>query len=506
MASRMQNAKRNIVSGLILRVVNILLPFVTRTALIYCLGALYLGLNSLYGSILNVLSLAELGFGSAMVFSMYGPLARNETDTICALLKLYRKIYRIIGCVVLGIGLIIMPFLSKIIKGEVPVDINIYWLYLLFLGNSTISYFLFAYKQSLLTADQRSDILNVVNSILAIVSTSIQLCVLLVFKNYYLYCIVWPIFTILNNVLINYIVNKRYPDYFCKGVLEKEETTEIKKRVAGLFLYKVCYTFRDNFGPIMISAFIGLTELAKYNNYWYIITAITGCIVILSNSITAGVGNSMATESEKKNYNDFRIILLLYVWLSIWCTVCLACLFQPFISLWIGNDYLFGTGLMLLFCLQFYCSDLGDTCALYRRSAGLWWQDRYRPVVEAVVSLVLSFVLIKRIGVAGVLLANIFCQIFINSFWASWVLFKYYFKDYKQSYYIYRILFYLALGVLTVAVTYYICQVIPLEGIWLLVVRGAVCIVLPNLIIYPFLKMLPEFQDALFTLKRVIKK
>ena len=160
MESRTLNAKRNMLASLINRIVSMLLPFVTRTIFIYSLGSLYLGLNSIFSSVLSVLSLAELGVGTAMVYSMYKPIANGDAETVCALLNLYRKIYRIIGAVILVLGLAFTPFLPHIIKGAVPADINLYVLYFINLFSTVVSYFLFAYKNSLLTASQRMDVIS----------------------------------------------------------------------------------------------------------------------------------------------------------------------------------------------------------------------------------------------------------------------------------------------------------------------------------------------------------
>lgn len=504
--SRLHNAKRNIGFGFICRIVEMLLPFLTRTAIIYCLGALYLGLNSLYSSILNVLSLAELGFSSAMVFSMYEPLAKNDTKAICALLNLYRKIYRLIGLVIIVIGLVLLFPLPHLIKGEVPSDINIYWLYLIFLGNTGLSYFLYAYKESILVADQRSDILSNIQWIVSTLSGVCQLIVLLVFKNYYLFCLVWPVFTIIRNLTTRYIVERRYPDFKCYGRIANDELSDIKKRVGGLFIYKLCYVFRDSFASIIISSFLGLTVLAQYNNYAYICGAITGFLTIVKNSITAGIGNSIATESQAKNFSDFNKCQMLYMWVSIWCTVCLFCLLQPFIKLWIGESYLLPLPVVFLFCIQFLCYKLGDVCAVYRHAAGLWWQDHIRPIVEAVTCLVLSFVFVRILDVSGVLIASIFCLVFINSIWASWVLFKYYFKSFKQIQYIKRVAFYFLVAIFVMAVTFWICNLFDFDGWPALLVNGLICLIVPNIIIAAFFYVIPEYKVSITFLRKILSR
>ena len=169
-------------AGMINKIITILIPFVMRTILIKVLGTQYLGLSSLFTSILQVLSLSELGIGSAMVFELYEPIAKNDTERICKLQKLYKNIYRIIGTVILILGLVLLPFLDKFIKGGYPADINLYALYILYLLNSSASYLLFAYKTTILNAFQRNDVILNIGSIVHIGLYSIQIICLINFK------------------------------------------------------------------------------------------------------------------------------------------------------------------------------------------------------------------------------------------------------------------------------------------------------------------------------------
>lgn len=503
--SRSKNAKRNVLWAIVNRLITLLMQFFSRTVFIYYLGELYLGLNSLFASTLNFLALAELGVGGALIFSMYKPLAEGEYKTVCALLNLYRKIYRIIGCVMLFIGLVLMLFIPYLINGDVPNHINVYLVFFIFLINTVLSYFLYAYKSSLLIADQRSDINSNIASILSIFSNLCQILVLCTLKNYYYYCLVTTCFTIANNLIINYVVNKRYPQFKCFGSISKEQLNDIKKRVVGLFIYKVCYVFRDAIDAIFISAFIGLSILGKYNNYMFVINTITGFLLIARTSITASIGNSLAKESEEKNYNDFNKCQLLYMWISIWCTVCLYCLLQPFIKLWIGKHYLLGNIELILFCIFFLTHKLGDICSTYRQAAGLWWQDKHRPIVEALVKTILNLTIIKLWGVAGALGGSIICLLLINSIWASWVLYRYYFKNHKQIEYIKRNIYYLLITFVICIVSGFVCSLLPDDGKLPFIEKCLICLILPNFMLWLLFKLLPEFNSSIVMLRSVIK-
>ena len=195
MESRTKNGIRNIGSGIINRILLIVFPFITRTILLYSLGSEYLGLNSLFTSILTVLNLAELGFGSALVFSMYKPIAENDKKKICALLSVYKKIFVTIGILIAILGIAITPFIPKIINGDIPTNANIYILYIIYLSNTVVSYIFFAHKRALLIAYQRNDIVTNINSVISILLYCIQTVILLLYHNYYLYILFMPIFS-----------------------------------------------------------------------------------------------------------------------------------------------------------------------------------------------------------------------------------------------------------------------------------------------------------------------
>ena len=173
----------------------------------------YLGLNSLFTSILQVLSLSELGVGSAMVYSMYKPLAEKNHKKICALLNIYRKFYRIIGLIILLIGLLLMPFIKYFIKGSYPADINLYSLYAIYLVNTVLSYFLFAYKKSLWEANQQSSYDTLITTIVNICMYIIQIIILLLLKSYYFYILLLPFSTLVINLVRNEWISKMYPHY-----------------------------------------------------------------------------------------------------------------------------------------------------------------------------------------------------------------------------------------------------------------------------------------------------
>lgn len=484
---RTKNSIRNVIWGFVNKIVILVFPFAIRTAIIYVLGSEYLGLSSLFTSILQVLSLAELGFASAIVYSMYEPIAKDDKKTICALMKLYKNIYRIIGTIVLIVGLALLPFLKYLVKTDSLMGLNIYVLYAIYLSNSVVSYFLFAYKNCLLSAHQRLDIVSNVNSVFNLLMYSLQIVVLLLFKNYYWYVLLIPASTILVNITNAYFATKMYPQYKCKGTLDKKKIGEIEKQVVGLMMNKVCQVSRNSLDSIVISAFLGLTVVAMYNNYYYILGALNGIMSIISNSILAGVGNSISVETEEKNYRDMSKFLFLYMWIAGWMTCCLACLYQPFMNIWVGRNLMLSLINMFLFCLYFYCLQMGVIRGVYYDAAGLWWYGKFRAFSEAILNIILNIILGKFFGITGIITATLISLILINYLYGSHLLFKYYFVSQNVMEYFSSNGMYMLVTAVVLTATYWICSYVPFGEtraiqFGYLFIRGVICFILPNVL------------------------
>lgn len=298
--SRTTKTIKNTIAGVVSKLINVIMPFVVRTVIIYALGLEYAGLNGLFTSILQVLNLAELGINTAVTYCMYKPMATNDINLLCALLRFIRKLYYIIGCVVAGVGLLLIPFLPCLISGSVPDELNIVLMYGIFLINTVIGYFFYSYKATLLNAGQRVGIISNINSAIMFLQSLAQIIVVLVFKNYYLYLIMLPIFTLATNIWVSYSVGKLYPEITCRNELPIEIKSNIVIHVKGLFVTRICNTTRNAFDSIFISAILGLTTVAIYGNYYYIMYAVTGILNSITTAMTASVGNSLVTESVEK--------------------------------------------------------------------------------------------------------------------------------------------------------------------------------------------------------------
>lgn len=500
--SRTLNSKRNIVSGILFKLLATLLPFAIRTAIIYSLGTEYLGVTSLFTSILSVLSLTELGFSSAIVYSMYKPIAENNEKQICRILNFYKNVYRIVGSIICVLGIAIIPFLTFLIKGGVPTNINIYIVYFVYLFNTVISYFLFAYKTSLAIAYQRTDLLNKTQIVVLFFLYGVQIIVLCIFKNFYLYVIITPISTIIGNLINNYKITKLFPNLKCNGKISKEDKRDIIKKVKGLVLDRIGDTSRNSFDNIVISSFFGLSTLAIFNNYYFIVTAIGSILLILKQGIQASIGDSIASESIEKNYSDFKIFNFIFNWIISWCFICFLCLYQQFMELWVGNTLKLSNLDMIFFCIFFYALNINIVPNLYLSGNGLWWECKAPCIVEALGNLFFNIILGKIFGIKGILIATIITLISCNFIWRNIILFKNYFCRSSINLFL-ETLFYLLITILVGIINYWICT-LPFANNF--IIKMVICCLVPNILFIILYYKHPYFRLSLKVIQNMIKK
>lgn len=453
------NVKRNILYGVIQNFASHLFPFIVRTVLIFRFGVNYLGLNSLFASILNVLSLMELGFGTAIVFSMYKPVAEDDINQICAYLSYYRIIYRVIGLVILITGLTLMPFLNYLIKDPtLPGGLNLYVCYLIFLIDTVISYLLFGYMTAIPTAFQRIDILSRIDLGIAVFRCAVQTMILLSSSSFYLYLLSMPIITTIRNLFTAFVVRWKYPDLGCKGIINVTQKKDLKKKVSGIFFNKLTTASRNSIDCLCISAFIGLSVTGMYSNYYLIVLSILSVSIMICNSMMASVGNSIVVESREKNYTNMRLFDFIYMAIAGWATTCLFCMYQPFIFAWLGKSMMLDISVPLGLSVYFYILKSGDIRWVYHEGAGLWWECRYIMIGETIANIVLNIMLCKVIGISGVILATVLSVFVTNCILCPKVIFEEYFKNNKLREYWKDHLCYAGTVILSVVISWLPCE------------------------------------------------
>ena len=401
--------------------------------------------------------------------------------------------------------MVLLPFIPKLIKGEIPNDINIYILYLLNLGATVLSYWLFAYKNCLLNAHQRVDILSKISLLVFVFQYILQFIAICYFKNYYIYLIVSLLCQVLTNIITAVVVTKFYPEYKPKGKLDKNTVSMINNRIRDLFTGKIGGVIVNSVDTVVISAFLGLTVLAIYQNYFYILIAIVTTISIILSSCTAGIGNSIVVETEEKNYNDFKKFTLIIIWIAGFCTCSLLCLYQPFMKIWVGKDLLIGFSSVVCFCIYFFFYELNQFLNLYKDAAGVWHEDRFRPLVTALSNLAMNLIMVQFWGLNGVLLSTIISTVCIGMPWLIHNLFTTLFSRKYMTNYVKKLCYYFIITVISCVITGVICSFINLSNIVTFIVRGAACIIIPNIIFFVSYKKLREFSECVKLIDRVTK-
>lgn len=505
--SRVGFAKRNIISGIVKQMIHLVLAFVIRTAIIYILGVEYQGLNGLFTSILHVLNLTDLGFSTAVTYILYKPIAAEDNESICAIINYLKKVYWRIGVLILGAGLCLTPFLTRLINDDIPSDINIYLLFLVYLFNTSITYFLFAYKSTLLTAMQRQDLVSNAYTLINTTANLLQLLAMLLFRHYYAYICLMPLGTIANSIMIQYASKKKFPEIVPKGEIDSETKKELTKQIKAVFIGRISDVARNSFDNIVLSMLLGLAAVTIYDNYYYIYNAIYGVMGIIIHGIMASVGNSIAVESVEKNYKDLQKFNFIFMWIVSWCSICLLCLYQPFMSIWMkGKPGMFLSDFdMLLFCLYFYSINMTYVRSMYLDGYGLFHECRFTFIAEALSNLLLNFTLGYFFGVTGIILATILTIFVLNFITRTNILFKYYFVRSPWPFY-FQNMFYFIATVFAAVVTSYICNLVMTNGIWGLFIRLALCVVIPNMILLIFYFKHRQFKESYLFVRKILRK
>lgn len=413
---RVQSAAKNIAFGYIGNLTTQLLGFILRTVFISYLGDTLNGINDLYTGILSVLSLAELGVGTALNYSLYGPVARKDYEKIKSYMQLYKKAYRVIGLVIAVIGLAISPFLPYLVKqpkGVTVRDLTLY--YFIFLFNTVSTYFV-AYKYSLAYAEQKNYIQTNTITITKMITVTLQIAVIVTTRNFYLYLLTAAAVELIQKIFISWYLNRLYPYLKDKNVkkLSKEETGEVVTKTKALVFHKVGDVARLQTDSMIISAFINVTLVGFVGNYNMILNSVANFVNIIFNSVLSSFGNLIATESKEKQYSVFKVYRFFACWIYGFSAVGFFLLLTPFIVIWQGPEKVLAAGAVACILIDYYFK--GDRIVLsnFKTAAGVFEQDKYLALIQGVVNLILSIVLVQKIGLVGIYIGTIISGLIAN--------------------------------------------------------------------------------------------
>ena len=491
--SRTEHSVINLLTSLGGYALNVVLSFFCRIIFARLLGKEYLGISSMFSNILSLLSLTELGIGTAMIYELYKPVAEKNEKKIASYMKAYRTAYIAVGIIVFLLGLAVMPFLNVIIKEKPNINENLYVLYLLFLLSTSSSYF-FSYKCSIITANQRNYIIVGINYAVVIVQDVFQIVALVLTKNYLLYLILQVIFVFINNVIISKKADHDYPYIKAKGAppLLKEEKRNLLKNIKALTVTKLSGILVNNTDNIVITYFNGLIQTGIASNYSLLVTTLTSLVNQIFTSLSASLGNLNAVGDEEHKYRVFKALNLANFWIYGWASIGIVVVSSDIVELCYGADYVLDFKIPLILAVNFYMLGMQCVVGLYKSTMGLFRYGQYVLFLTAIINLIGDYFLGKYLGLFGIFLATAIARAVTNTWYEPFVVFKHGFKR-KISVYVLRYFIYLLILVLTCSVCWFICSFINLSLVPRLILKLLVCIVVPNVSFLIFFFKLPEF-------------
>jgi O-antigen/teichoic acid export membrane protein len=490
---RTQNSIKNISISIFSQIIIILLGFISRKVFLDNLGAEYLGINGLLDNVLSMLALIESGIGTSIVYSLYKPLAENDRPKIIALVKLYKKAYTVLALIILLLCFAFYPFIGKLMKGSESVS-YITLIYFIFVAKN-MTYYLNAHKVSLINADQKGYILANVNFWFQMITTITKIFVLITTKNYILFLVIEFSIYIIQNLYNGRIVDKKY--FYIKTKekypINQIEKDSIIKNVKALFLHNIgtyCVFGTDN---LLISSFVGVATVGLYSNYTMIMGQLASLLSPVLNGIGASIGNLIAIESKEKSYSVFKVIYLINFWIYSVCVIFLYNLLEPFIIWWLGGKYLLDTFTFIIILVNFYLLGLRSSILSFKIKAGIFVQDKYMPLLEAVINLVAALILVKYIGLSGIFLGTTISTLSIVFWNVPRLVYKHVF-NLPVWLYFKRYALYLGLTLFTCLFTTFVCSSIIINnGFFNLVIKGIICVVFPSAIYVAIFYKTEEF-------------
>lgn len=432
--SRTKNSIKNITYSVGNNFLMLLLGFISRKVFLLCLSVDYLGVQGLFGDILSMLSLADLGFGTAMTYSMYKPLAEKDYDRLAGLTSFYKKVYNLIAIVVTVVGLALVPFLKYLVKLDYELPHLVVY-YLLFLANSIASY-LVVYKTCILSADQKGYVLAKYSGMFNILRTIVMIIVLLLTRNYILYLSVQVLFTYLYNFYVSHVAEKQYPFIKKKVELSKDETKGIFKNIGSVFLYKISGVLINATDNTLISVIVGTAFVGFYSNYTMVVAKVSAIINTVFYSLTASLGNLVVKENEEKRYEIYKSMQSVSTILSSFSFVCVMCLIQDLIKVWLGAEYVQPYLVVLAVSINFYFAIILLPIWVFREATGLYRETRYVMLMTAILNILLSIILGKLIGLAGIIFATSLSRLLTYFWYEPRLLFGKYFGRSSKEYFI----------------------------------------------------------------------
>lgn len=504
--TRTENVAKNVLYSTIFQFIAYVLGFISRTIFIKILGSEYLGLNGLFTNILTLLSFAELGIGSAIVYSMYKPLATKDNKKLKQLINFYKKTYLTIGLTVIIGSIIFIPFLDFFIKEAPDIKENLVIIYLMFAFNTAISYF-FSYKTSIISADQKNYLIIVYNKTAKIIAIIAQIIVIYNTHNYYLYLLIEIISTIMVNVLLYIKSNKMYPELknTDNEELPLEEKKMITRNIKSLIIYKIGGVALNGTDNLIISKYLGLAVGGIYSNYQLLVNAVTEIVGQITGSFTASIGNlNSIADKEKKEKVFYKILYFTYLLFGI-CSISLLNILNDVVYIWLGEKYVLSFFTVLMIVGHFYVNGVQYASFSYRNTLGLFKEAKLGPIIATILNIVLSIILAKKIGLSGIFMATIIARFLSYGIIDPIVVYKTEFKKSSKIYY-FKYFIYLFYVTITFLIVNFITSFIPKTNLIYIFIKGIISALISFLMLILLTIKSEEYQGLKENFKQIFEK
>lgn len=493
--SRLSNSIKNISFGLTAQVLQMVLGFVSRTIFIKYLAIEYLGVNGLFSNILSLLSLTELGITSAILYSLYKPLAEKDERKLSGLVHFFAKVYRNIALIIAVIGLTLIPFLHQIVDNPPKqLEKDLILIYVLFLFNTVSSYFL-QYKASLLHADQKSYEVSKNNILVFLLQSSLQILALVLFQNFILYLIIQSVMQFSGNLMISRKVNQLYPflKEYKSETIDAETKAKIYSNVKSTGIVKVSGLLVNSTDNIILNYFSGLAMVGLLSNYNLLIGLASGLIMQVFANIRGSIAHINVTESHEKKIATFNTVNFANFWVYGWASVGIIFLLNDFIQIWIGEKYVLSIWAVVALALNFYMFGMQNAVWTFKSTFGIFKEGRYIVFFTALINLVLSFALGSVYGLEGILFATATARLVTNCWYDPYLVYKIALQlnpiEYLKKY-----LFYIVIVAVTIAILFGLNVFLPKTNFLIFVVKVLLCLIIPNIVIYLFCKNTAEYK------------
>ncbi|MCM1115406.1 MAG: oligosaccharide flippase family protein [Clostridium sp.] len=501
--SRTENAKRNAMFAVAKKLIMLLLVLISRRFFIKYIGVEYLGINGLFANVLTLLSLVDLGIGTALNVSLYKPIAEKDTRALAAIIGYFKKVYWTIAAVVTVVGLGLIPFLKYIVNMDQDIP-HLYLYYVIMVSRNAFSY-LFAYKSSIITADQKSSTLDNVEICFNVIKTILQIVAIIVFQKYLAYLILDVIYVVARNLMVTFVANKNYPFIKDKAELQGEEKKRIRSNLFSLALYRISYVALNGTDNILMSILIGTVYVGMYSNYYSIANNIEALIGLVFMALTPSIGNLVATSKAKDIYRVFHQAQITSFWLSGVVCAGLTFLMQDFITLWLGEGMLLDKYTVAAIALYQYYAICMRPIWIFREGTGMYRQIRYIMLITAVLNIVLSIVLGKYIGLSGILFATTIANLLTCFLYEPRILFKSFLNTkpivYYRDYFINVLL-----TLFGMVLCYFALRKLTEVSVVMFIVKGVICTLIMSAVYFVRYFRTPDFKELVQRVLSLIRK